>query len=56
MKRLTMEGMDISTDYILSGLTISTITEMIRRLQEYEDTGLEPKEIRTMISDKEILI
>lgn len=56
MKRLTIEGMDISTDYVLSGLTISTITEMIRRLQEYEDTGLEPKEIRIMISDKETLI
>lgn len=53
MKRLTMEGMDINTDYVLSRLTISTITEMIRRLQEYEDTGLDPKEIKALTSNKE---
>lgn len=56
MKRLTMEGMDINTDYVLSRLTINTIAEMIRRLQEYEDTGLDPKEIKALTSDRNDLI
>lgn len=51
MKRLTMQGFEITSDYILSGLTINTITEMVKRLQEYEDTGLDPKDIREIIKN-----
>lgn len=52
MKRLTTKGFEITPEYVVSGLTIAKITEMLQKLQQYEDAGYEPEEIRLEMKQK----
>ena len=50
MKRLTIRN----SDGFVSQPTNSTFEKVFNRLAEYEDTGLEPVEIKNLLEEKKI--
>lgn len=45
MERLTIQGFDYDSDFVASNLQSWPIAQALKKLQAYEDMGLEPKEI-----------
>ena len=45
MERLTEKGFNFTSDFVASNLQSWPIAQALKKLQSYEDTGLEPEEV-----------
>lgn len=52
MERLTVPGFKFDSSYVASNLQSYQIAEALNRLQQYEDIGLSPEEVATLVQAK----